>query len=100
MQAVFNFITPIFTKDFSYQISDQLVLRFQRRRLKCEKLTDAKGWQKLTLHWQGERIKKIMNTVHRKVPPSPHRKHVISSSDTVIPKVRRDSGKSCLGSIK
>ena len=26
--------------DVSYQISDQLVLRFQRRRLKCEKLTD------------------------------------------------------------
>jgi hypothetical protein len=24
----------------SYQISDQLALRFQRRRLKCEKLTD------------------------------------------------------------
>jgi hypothetical protein len=28
--------------DASYQISDQLALRFQRRRLKCEKLTDAK----------------------------------------------------------
>jgi hypothetical protein len=26
--------------DVSYQISDQLALRFQRRRLKCEKLTD------------------------------------------------------------
>jgi hypothetical protein len=26
--------------DVSYQISDQLVLRFQRRRLKCEKLVD------------------------------------------------------------
>jgi hypothetical protein len=26
--------------DASYQISDQLVLRFQRRRLKFEKLTD------------------------------------------------------------
>ena len=26
--------------DTSYQISDQLALRFQRRRLKCEKLTD------------------------------------------------------------
>jgi hypothetical protein len=25
--------------DASYQISDQLALRFQRRRLKCEKLT-------------------------------------------------------------
>ena len=41
--------------DASYQISDQLVLRFQRR-LKFEKLTDdgrqttdAKRWQKLTL---------------------------------------------------
>ena len=28
--------------DASYQISDQLPLRFQRRRLKCEKLTDDK----------------------------------------------------------
>jgi hypothetical protein len=26
--------------DASYQISDQLALRFQMRRLKCEKLTD------------------------------------------------------------
>jgi hypothetical protein len=26
--------------DASYQISDQLALRFQRKRLKCEKLTD------------------------------------------------------------
>jgi hypothetical protein len=26
--------------DASYQISDQLALRFQRRRIKCEKLTD------------------------------------------------------------
>jgi hypothetical protein len=26
--------------DASYQISDQLALRFQRRRLKCEKLSD------------------------------------------------------------
>jgi hypothetical protein len=26
--------------DASYQISDQLALRFQRRRLKCEKLMD------------------------------------------------------------
>jgi hypothetical protein len=26
--------------DASYQISDQLTLRFQRRRLKCEKITD------------------------------------------------------------
>ena len=37
--------------DASYQISDQLALRFQRRRLKCEKLMDdAKWWQKVTLH--------------------------------------------------
>jgi hypothetical protein len=28
--------------DASYQISDQLSLQFQRRRLKCEKLTDAR----------------------------------------------------------
>jgi hypothetical protein len=34
--------------DASYQVSDQLALRFQRRRLKCEKLTDD-GCQKLTL---------------------------------------------------
>jgi hypothetical protein len=27
--------------DASYQISDQLPLRFQRRRLKCEKLMDG-----------------------------------------------------------
>jgi hypothetical protein len=26
--------------DASYQVSDQLALRFQRRRLKCEKLMD------------------------------------------------------------
>jgi hypothetical protein len=26
--------------DAFYQVSDQLALRFQRRRLKCEKLTD------------------------------------------------------------
>jgi hypothetical protein len=26
--------------DASYQVSDQLVLQFQRRRLKCEKLTE------------------------------------------------------------
>ena len=26
--------------DASYQVSDQLALQFQRRRLKCEKLTD------------------------------------------------------------
>ena len=30
--------------DASYQISDQLALRFQRRRLKCEKLTDDERW--------------------------------------------------------
>jgi hypothetical protein len=29
--------------DASYQISDQLALRFQRRRLKCEKLTDDRS---------------------------------------------------------
>ena len=28
--------------DVSYQVSDQLALQFQRRRLKCEKLTDDK----------------------------------------------------------
>jgi len=42
--------------DASYQVSVHLAKRFQRRRLKCEKLTDdrwrttdAKWWQKLTL---------------------------------------------------
>ena len=33
--------------DASYQISDQLALLFQRRRLKCEKLTDD-GCQVMT----------------------------------------------------
>jgi hypothetical protein len=28
--------------DASYQVSDQLASQFQRRRLKCEKLTDDK----------------------------------------------------------
>jgi hypothetical protein len=42
--------------DASYQVSVHLTEGFQRRRLKCEKLTDdrwrttdAKWWQKLTL---------------------------------------------------
>ena len=35
--------------DASYQVSVHLPKRFQRRRLKCEKLTDDKWWQKLTL---------------------------------------------------
>ena len=45
--------------DVSYQISDQLVLRFQRRRLKCEKLVDngrqtpSDGKSSHCL-WQGE----------------------------------------------
>jgi hypothetical protein len=45
--------------DASYQISDQLALRFQRRRLKCEKLTDdgqrtpSDGKSSHCL-WQGE----------------------------------------------
>ena len=30
--------------DAFYQISDQLALRFQRRRLKCEKLKDDGRW--------------------------------------------------------
>jgi hypothetical protein len=44
------------SKDASYQVSVYLAKRFQRRRLKCEKLaddrprtTDAKWWQKFTL---------------------------------------------------
>ena len=43
--------------DASYKISDKLVLRFQRRRLKCEKLTDdgclVNGKSSRCL-WQGE----------------------------------------------
>ena len=45
--------------DASYQVSDQLALRFQRKRLKCEKLTDngrrtpSDGKSSLCL-WQGE----------------------------------------------
>jgi hypothetical protein len=37
-----------------------LAERFQRRRLKCEKLTDAKWWQKLTLplaRWANQRLR-------------------------------------------
>ena len=34
--------------DASYQVSIHLAKGFQRRRLKCEKLTDAKWWQKLS----------------------------------------------------
>jgi hypothetical protein len=55
--------------DASYQVSVHLAEGFQRRRLKCEKLTDdrqqttdAKWWQKLTLLWQGE-LKKNMKYV-------------------------------------
>jgi hypothetical protein len=46
--------------DASYQISDQLALRFQRRRLKCEKLADNGRWTTSDgkncspCHWQGE----------------------------------------------
>jgi hypothetical protein len=35
--------------DASYQVSVHLAEGFLRRRLKCEKLTDDKWWQKLTL---------------------------------------------------
>ena len=35
--------------DASYQVSVHMVEGFQKRRLKCEKLTDDKWWQKLTL---------------------------------------------------
>jgi hypothetical protein len=35
--------------DASYQVSVHLAEGFQRRRLKCERLTDDKWWQKLTL---------------------------------------------------
>jgi hypothetical protein len=55
--------------DASYQISYQLALRFQRRRLKCEKLThdrrrtpsDGKSSHCL---WQGElKIENVTNTI-------------------------------------
>ena len=35
--------------DASYQVTVHLTEGFQRRRLKCEKLTDDKWWQNLTL---------------------------------------------------
>ena len=41
--------------DASYQVSVHLAKGFQRRSLKCEKLTDD-GRQKLKLPWQGELI--------------------------------------------
>jgi hypothetical protein len=45
--------------DASYQISDQSALRFHRRRLKCEKLTDdgrrtASDGKNSHCLWQGE----------------------------------------------
>jgi hypothetical protein len=42
----------------SYQVSDQLALRFQRRKLKCEKLMDD-GKSSHCL-WQGEPTKAIV----------------------------------------
>ena len=51
--------------DASYQISDQLASRFQRRRLKCEKLADNRrrtlcdGKSSHCL-WQGE-LKRVEN---------------------------------------
>ena len=44
--------------DASYQVSVHLAERFQRRRLKCEKLTDGKSSHCL---WQGE-LKKNMSS--------------------------------------
>ena len=53
--------------DASYQVSVHLAKEFQRRRLKCEKLTDdrrwttdAKWWQKLTLPLARWAIKSLM----------------------------------------
>ena len=48
--------------DASYQVSDQLALWFQRRRLKCEKLTDdgrqmPSDGKSSHCFWQGELIK-------------------------------------------
>jgi hypothetical protein len=53
--------------DASYQISDQLALQFQRRRLKCENLTDdgrqtpSDGKSSHCL-WQGELIQDAIST--------------------------------------
>ena len=49
--------------DASYQISDQLALRFERRRLKCDgrQTTGAKWWQKPTLPLERWAKKKIAN---------------------------------------
>jgi hypothetical protein len=52
----------------SYQISDQLALRFQRRRLKCEKLTDNRrrtpsdGKSSHCL-WQGELKSRLVHNL-------------------------------------
>ena len=56
--------------DASYQVSDQLALRFQRRRLKCEKLThdrrrtpsDGKSSHCL---WQGELNQRLPGACNR-----------------------------------
>ena len=50
--------------DASYQISYQLALRFQRRRLKCEKLTHDKRRTPSDGLWQGElKIENVTNTI-------------------------------------
>ena len=54
------------SKDASYQVSVHLAKGFQRRRLKCEKLTDAKWWQKLILplaRWAKNIIQYLLYTV-------------------------------------
>ena len=52
--------------DASYQVSVHLAKGFQRRRLKCEKLMDAKWWQKLILplaRWAKNIIQYLLYTV-------------------------------------
>jgi hypothetical protein len=52
--------------DASYQVSVHLAEGFQRRRWKCETLTDGKWWQKVTLplaRWAKKKITCYVNIV-------------------------------------
>ena len=51
-----------FSIDASYQISDQLALRFQRRRLKCEKVTDDERQVMANAHIAFGKVSLKMNT--------------------------------------
>jgi hypothetical protein len=46
--------------DASYQVSDQLALRFQRRRLKCEKLTKSSPLKPL-----GQMNQNLVGSIYR-----------------------------------